>query len=57
MKNLQFEHLNSATPAERKKFEKGFAQYLSFSGVATNNSVIVSTDRKGALRAIYFIAA
>jgi hypothetical protein len=55
MKNLQFEHLNNATTEEQTKFERGFTQYLSFSGKTTDNLVIVSTNRKGTLRAVYFL--
>lgn len=57
MKNLQFEHSNNATTEERVRFEQKFAQYLSLSRKTTENSVFVSTNRKGALRAVYFVAA
>jgi hypothetical protein len=57
MEKLQFEHSNNAAPEERIKFEQGFIQYLSSNGKKTDHPVLVSTNRKGSLRAVYFATA
>jgi hypothetical protein len=57
MKKPEFEHSNNATIEERDKFEERFEQYLSFTGKKTDNSVYVSINRKGALRAVYLVTA